>query len=315
VVVGVVVAVAVPAVDEAEVEEEEDRDLTGILSPAEREWRLLVFYDFFDSSSPSDSQKKVHQGWGGDEATTELKAEEGAVADAAADSGAAADLWGADAAAPTDWAAPADGDAAVPAAEGDAKPEGRPRREREPEEDDNTLTLEQYLAQQKEKDAVVPKLESTRKANEGAGDDLWKDAVALSKNEEEEYFAGKVRSMNTPKSLIRLISPFRPRTLPRPSPRRRTRSSSKLMLALSALTADVDVDAAVTVVATVVVVARGVDAVDVLPVRMVLPRPTSTTKTPSLPSLRRLVKNNMSLLHWHDLFVSPCHSSPIVEFR
>ncbi|KAH6894014.1 hypothetical protein BKA70DRAFT_1407492 [Coprinopsis sp. MPI-PUGE-AT-0042] len=89
-----------------------------------------------------------------------------------ADSGDAADAWGADtaagewgadAAAPTDWAAPAEGDAAVPDAEGDAKREGRPRREREPEEDDYTITLEQYLAQQKEKDTVVPKLEGTRR--------------------------------------------------------------------------------------------------------------------------------------------------------
>jgi plasminogen activator inhibitor 1 RNA-binding protein len=55
------------------------------------------------------------------------------------------------------------------------------------------LTLSQYLAQQKEKESAIPKLENTRKANEGAGDDLWKDAVALSKNEEEDaYFVGKV---------------------------------------------------------------------------------------------------------------------------
>ncbi len=57
---------------------------------------------------------------------------------------------------------------------------------------DNTHTLDQYLAQQKEKDDIVPKLE-TRKANDGA-DDIFKDAVALNKNEEEEtYFVGKVR--------------------------------------------------------------------------------------------------------------------------
>lgn len=150
-------------------------------------------FDRHSQTGRTDSQKKVHQGWGGDEASTELKAEEGAVADAAADSGAAAE-WGADAAAPADWAAPTDGDAAVPAAEGDAKPEGRPRREREPEEEDNTLTLDQYLAQQKEKDTVIPKLQGTRQANEGQ-DDAFKDAVALTKNEEEEaYFAGKTKS-------------------------------------------------------------------------------------------------------------------------
>lgn len=149
-------------------------------------------FDRHSQTGRTDSQKKVHQGWGGDEATTELKVEEGAVADAAADTGAAAD-WGADSSAPADWSAPADGDAAVPAAEGDAKPEGR-RREREPEEEDNTLTLEQYLAQQKEKDTIVPKLQGGRQANEGQ-DDAFKDAVALNKNEEEEtYFAGKTKS-------------------------------------------------------------------------------------------------------------------------
>lgn len=213
-VVGVLVAVAAPAVDEVE----EDRGSIGILSLVERAWRLSGLYNFFDSPSQSDSQKKVHQGWGGDEGTTELKAEEGAVADAAADSGAAADLWGADSAATTDWTAPApaDGDAAVPAAEGEAKPEGRPRREREPEEDDNTLTLEQYLAQKKEKDAVVPKLETTRQANEGAGEDLWKDVVALSKNEEEEtYFAGKVRSMYAPGSLVTSHLRFQAKSAPK----------------------------------------------------------------------------------------------------
>lgn len=55
------------------------------------------------------------------------------------------------------------------------------------------MTLPQYLAQQKEKESAIPKLENTRKANEGASDDLWKDAVPLSKNEEEDaYFVGKV---------------------------------------------------------------------------------------------------------------------------
>ena len=55
------------------------------------------------------------------------------------------------------------------------------------------MTLSQYLAQKKEKESAIPKLENTRKANEGASDDLWKDAVPLSKNEEEDaYFVGKV---------------------------------------------------------------------------------------------------------------------------
>lgn len=110
-----------------------------------------------------------------------------------ADPGAAAGDWGAAPASTADaWAVPTD--AAAPAPDADAtKPEGRPRREREPEEDDNTLTLDQYIAQQKEKDSLIPKLENTRKANEGADDNIWKDAVPLAKNEEEDaYFVGKV---------------------------------------------------------------------------------------------------------------------------
>lgn len=153
----------------------------------------------------SDTDKRIHQSWGGDDGNTELKAEQAATVDAAAE-GAAANDWAGDAGAPAAsewgvpdagadaWAAPAPDAAAAttPVAEGE-KPEGRPRREREPEEEDNTLTLDQYLAQQKEKDAVVPKLENTRKANEGADANIWKDVVPLSKNEEENaYFVGKV---------------------------------------------------------------------------------------------------------------------------
>jgi plasminogen activator inhibitor 1 RNA-binding protein len=78
---------------------------------------------------------------------------------------------------------------------GGDKAEGRRGRDREPEEEDNTLTLEQYLAQKAEKEAsLLPKLEA-RKANEGADDSLWKDAIKMLKGEEEEsYFAGKVRN-------------------------------------------------------------------------------------------------------------------------
>lgn len=147
----------------------------------------------------SDSDKKIHQTWGGDEGTSELKAEEGAVKDATAET---ADEWGSSA--PADaWgdSAPADGAAAEGADKG-----SRPRRERgergdrgdrerepkEPEEEDNTLTLEQYLAEKKVKDdALVPKLDGFRAANDGA-DDLWKDAVALEKGDDEAYFAAKV---------------------------------------------------------------------------------------------------------------------------
>ena len=64
------------------------------------------------------------------------------------------------------------------------------------EEEDNTLTLDQYLAQKAAKELAIPKVEP-RQANEGANDDLWKDAVAIS-NEQESYFVGKVRSLRLP---------------------------------------------------------------------------------------------------------------------
>jgi len=160
-------------------------------------------FDRHSQTGKTDSDKKIHQSWGGDDGNTEFKAEQAATADATAetantewgaDTGAAAADWGGAAEASADaWATPAADPAAAPA-EGEAKTEGRPRREREPEEEDNTLTLDQYLAQQKEKDSAVPKLEATRKANDGA-DDIWKGAVPLEKNEEEEaYFVGKGKS-------------------------------------------------------------------------------------------------------------------------
>lgn len=176
-------------------------------------------YDRHSQTGRIDTDKRIHQSWGGDDGNTELKAEQAATVDAAVeattnaavesttndwagDAGApAAGEWGAPEAGADAWAAPA-GDATAaattPAAAEGEKPEGRPRREREPEEEDNTLTLDQYLAQQKEKDTVIPKLENTRKANEGADANIWKDVVPLSKNEEEDaYFVGK--SKNAPK--------------------------------------------------------------------------------------------------------------------
>jgi len=167
-------------------------------------------YDKHSATGKTDSDKKVHQGWGGDNGKTELQAETAATVDAAAESGAdtnaGTDAWGAstggDAAgwgatdAPADtsaWDAPA-GEAT---ATEDNKPagerEGRPRREEE--EEDNTLTLDQYLAQKKEKEALaLPQKPQARQANEGADGDLWKDAVALEKGEDDAYFAGKGKS-------------------------------------------------------------------------------------------------------------------------
>jgi plasminogen activator inhibitor 1 RNA-binding protein len=157
----------------------------------------------------SDSDKKVHQSWGGDDGNTELKVEEAATVDAAAE-GAAGNEWGTEAAAAGDaWGAPAaaaDDAWALPTTSGDEpamptegdKNEGRRAREREQEEEDNTLTLDQYLAQKAEKEAsLLPKLEA-RKANEGVDDSLWKDVVQVQKGDEEEaYFAAKVCGLFT----------------------------------------------------------------------------------------------------------------------
>lgn len=147
----------------------------------------------------SDSNKKIHQSWGGDEGKTELKAEEAANNDVVVESNATTggDEWGTAATSADQWGAPAaavegepaEGAAPVESAEKDAG--GRQRREREPEEEDNTLTFDQYLAQKKET-SVIPKLEATRQANEGADANIWKDVVPLQKEEEDAYFVGKV---------------------------------------------------------------------------------------------------------------------------
>ncbi|KAF8640749.1 hypothetical protein AX17_000400 [Amanita inopinata Kibby_2008] len=148
-------------------------------------------FDRHSQTGKTDSDKKIHQAWGGDDGREELKVEQAATVDAAAEGA----NWGGEGG-QADWAigetAPVD--ATSPAADED-KVENRPRKEKE-EEEDNTLTLEQYLAKQREKEVVVPKLENTRKANEGADDDIWKGVVPLSKNEDEgTYFIGKTKSV------------------------------------------------------------------------------------------------------------------------
>ncbi|KAJ3762877.1 hypothetical protein EV360DRAFT_34765 [Lentinula raphanica] len=161
--------------------------------------------DRHSQTGKTDSDKKIHQGWGGDEGKSELQAETAATVDAAAEQ---AEGWGATSGDASAWDAPA-GDASVwdvaagdaaPAAATDAKPE-REGRNRE-EEEDNTLTLDQYLAQKKEKDALaLPEKPQIRQANEGADSDIWKDAVALQKGgEEDAYFVGKKTSAPKPRA-------------------------------------------------------------------------------------------------------------------
>ncbi|CDO75251.1 hypothetical protein BN946_scf184967.g4 [Trametes cinnabarina] len=141
-------------------------------------------FDRHSATGKTDSEKKVHQGWGGDEPTSELNAETGAATDAAAEK--------------NEWTNSGEGDAwaAAAADTGDAaasgeKAEGRkPREPREPEEEDNTLTLDEYLKKKQSLD-IVPKPE-VRKVDDS---DL-KDAVIITKKDEDEdaYFVGKTKS-------------------------------------------------------------------------------------------------------------------------
>ncbi|KAF8832389.1 hypothetical protein HHX47_DHR1001617 [Lentinula edodes] len=133
--------------------------------------------------------------WGGDEGKSELQVETEATVDAAAEQ-AGADAWGATGGNASAWDTPA-GEAAPVAATED-KPE-RENRRREEEEEDNTLTFDQYLAQKKENDAL-PKPQ-VRQANEGADGDIWKDSVALQKDE-DAYFVGKNKT-TAPKTRVK----------------------------------------------------------------------------------------------------------------
>ncbi|KAI0825175.1 hypothetical protein BC628DRAFT_297690 [Trametes gibbosa] len=148
-------------------------------------------FDRHSATGKTDSDKKIHQGWGGDEPVAELSAEAGAVNDAAAEKNewttpAAdnADAWGA---APD--AAATEGDAAA-GEKGEARKPREPREPREPEEEDNTLTLDEYLKSKQSLD-IVPKLEA-RKVEEAE----IKGAVVLTKKDEEEdaYFVGKTKT-------------------------------------------------------------------------------------------------------------------------
>jgi len=167
------------------------------------------------SGTLPDSEKRVHQGWGGDDGERELQTEQAAVVDATVESsGAAAGDWAATGPS-ADWADAGAGEqqtedwaaappAAEPASTGETKEAGnefRRRRQQEEEEDDNTVTLEQYLAQKKQTSADLPKLEGIRKANEGSDEALWKNAVNNGKaDEEEHYFVGKTKSAPKAKS-------------------------------------------------------------------------------------------------------------------
>ncbi|CAE7215746.1 unnamed protein product [Rhizoctonia solani] len=132
-----------------------------------------------------DTEKRVNSGWGAEEGRTELAAEQSGAADATVDAG-------------NEWGAPATGDWGAPAGEeAENKPtEGEEQAERPPreEEEDNTITFSEYIANKKASDAVPGRL-AARAANEGADNTLWKDAVQLQRDEDEDtYFVGKTKS-------------------------------------------------------------------------------------------------------------------------
>ncbi|KAG9005447.1 hypothetical protein FRB94_001532 [Tulasnella sp. JGI-2019a] len=137
-----------------------------------------------------DSEKQVNQGWGADkaEALTEAQGEADAQAEADQTPAAAGDGpdWGEPPAA--DWGAPPEG--------GDAPAEGGGADSRPPrpvEEEDKTMTLEEFRASKSNTLADLVGETDTRVANEGK--DLFKDAKKLNKADgNESYFAGQTKT-------------------------------------------------------------------------------------------------------------------------
>ncbi|VDB99629.1 unnamed protein product [Peniophora sp. CBMAI 1063] len=147
--------------------------------------------DRHSATGKTDTEKKVSQGWGADEGAAELNAEVSGAADAADDA------WGAPAAAAEGeadpWATPAAAaeGAAAPAEAGEAKADDRRRRERTPEEEDNTVSYEEYLAQKAA--AAEAEQHALRPANDGADD--WTSSVQeLKKSDEDAFFVGKQKA-------------------------------------------------------------------------------------------------------------------------
>ncbi|KAF8501921.1 hypothetical protein JB92DRAFT_859857 [Gautieria morchelliformis] len=161
-------------------------------------------YDRHSGTLP-DTNKRVDQGWGANKGTAELSAEQQGNADAAKDANVEPALmgWGvdlaitSDAPAVDDWGISDDVKPSSPNAVGAANGNAETRRSKEKdEEEDNKLTLDEYLAKKAKAEATaVPKLETVRQANEGVDESLWKDAVPLAKGKEESnYFVGKTKS-------------------------------------------------------------------------------------------------------------------------
>lgn len=122
-----------------------------------------------------DSDKKEHQGWGGDEGKRELEDEDWGALDAKTEGAAQT---------PTKPSTEA-GDN-TPAATASATPIP------EPEPEDNSKTYEEYLAERAAagQTSVGGSL-SARKANEGSDDSQWKAGQLLEKITTDNFFVGK----------------------------------------------------------------------------------------------------------------------------
>jgi plasminogen activator inhibitor 1 RNA-binding protein len=107
------------------------------------------------------------------------------------------DPWGAPPATDPWGAPPAEGDIA-PAPEDEKVDDDRKPREREFDEEDNTISYDEYLAQLKDTTtSSIPKLEGVRGANEGAEEDVWGNVIEHKRNEDEEaYYVGKSKGSN-----------------------------------------------------------------------------------------------------------------------
>lgn len=150
-------------------------------------------FDKHSQTAHKDSDKAEAQGWGADEGKKELEAEVLGEADAKVE-----------------------GDAPVAAKKADAPAYGTFVAEEE--EEDNTQTYEEYLAEQAAK-KVQRDLPAARTANEGADDSQWKDAVALARKGEasQEWFLGtqktetaKVKKVKDTKTYIEITANFKP---------------------------------------------------------------------------------------------------------
>ncbi|PWN41260.1 hypothetical protein IE81DRAFT_348511 [Ceraceosorus guamensis] len=158
-------------------------------------------FDRHSQTDRVDSEKRVHQGWGGDEGKRELENEENAVADAAAEGQApvpenAASGWDA----PADPAVPG----ATPAADAPAPiPE---------EEVDTTKTLDEYLAERAAKKFTIGNASAPRQveADESAfGTRFVREAVEEEAKKANPNYKPREKSAKT-KQFLEIEQTFAP---------------------------------------------------------------------------------------------------------